>query len=103
MGPRAPLCQGSGRGVIRSLSAAARGPIPLVNLIGYLAVQVGDERRSLARDARRCDRMRADGVMSTETGMRPRTRPTPDAPTIVFMSDFLSKYARDSQLALRHS
>ena len=84
-------------------SGAGRRAIALMNLIGHTAVQRGDERRRRARDARRCDRTRADGVMRTDTGMRPWAYPAPDAPTNVFMSVFLSKYARGSQLALRHS
>jgi len=75
----------------------------LVNLIGHMAVQVGDERRRLARDARRCDRVRADGVMKTGTGMRAWAHPAADAPTNVLVSAFLSKYACGSQVALRHS
>jgi hypothetical protein len=46
------------------LLSDARPPADaLVNLIGHVSVQVGDERRSLGRDARRCDRMRAGGVI----------------------------------------
>ena len=74
-----------------------------MNLIGYLAVQVGDERRRLRRDERRCDRMRADGVMKARKGMRLRAHPAPDPRANLFMNGFLSKYARGSQLALRRS
>jgi hypothetical protein len=88
---------------IRSFRHAGHRRIALVNLIGRLAVQVGDERRRHRRDARRCRRTRADVVMKTAMGMPQSTHPTPGVRANVFMSVFLRKYARGSQLALRQS
>ena len=74
-----------------------------VNPVGNLAVLGSDERRNAGRDARRCDGRGADGVMKRAEGMRTCTHPTPGAAPNVAVRTFLSKYARGSQLVLRHS
>lgn len=74
-----------------------------VNPIGYLAVLGSDERRNHIRDARRCDGRGADGVIERAEGMRFITHPPRGAAPNTCVRALFSKYARGSQLKLRHS